>query len=875
MKSYQPPKYLLQFFRWFCHPDYAEDIEGDLHEKYEQFYQEKGPKKAHWYFLLTVISLLRPSLIRPFFNNQSIIHPAMFKHNLLITLRSFRKHKSAFLINLMGLSIGLASALMIYLWVQEEVKMDSFFEHQERLFVVKENYPTPSGLLTENSTPSQLARALKAEIPEIKYATSAITPDWFDVSQGIITEGETKMKAIGQLVEKNYFDIFSWEILQGDKANLLTDKLAVVVSDELAIKLFGDTKNVIGKTIDWEHEDFSGQFQITGVFAKPSQYSTAQFDVVFNYQFFYENSADDFKDWGNSNPETYVLVKEGTDILALNEKMKNFHRDKFKEFKGEEWLSSIGTIFLQRYGDQYLYNQFENGQQSGGRITYVRLFTIVGIFILLLASINFMNLSTAKASQRRSEIGIKKAIGASRNSIITQFLGESILLTFCALGIALLLVVWLLPEFNQITGKQIEFAFSINLISAILGITLITGLISGSYPALYLSRFRPLHLLKSKMNATSNGILARKGLVIFQFAISILLIISVMVVYQQMTYIQAKNLGFNKDNVLTFGNEGNLSENPNTFLQEIKKLPGVVETSTFWHNVVGDYGTTWDVKWEGKLPDEKINFATLNVDYNWMELLDLAMIGGRTYQEAYGTENEKIIFNETAIKAMGLKNPIGQTINLWGTDRQIIGVVKDFHFASLYEGIMPCFIQFSPNNASSIVRIKAGEEQNTLLQIEKAYKAYNADLPFNFSFLDEEYATLYAAEQRVTTLSQYFAGIAILISCLGLFGLATFTAAQRQKEISIRKVLGASITNLWQLLSKDFIGLVLIAALVAMPLGYYLLNDWLSQFAYRTNLSWWIFATTGLGTLLIALGTVSFQAIRAALANPSGVLKGE
>ncbi len=875
MSSPKPPKYLLRFFRWFCHPDYVEDIEGDLHEKYERFYGMYSRRKANWYFFLAVLSLLRPSLIRPFFKNQSVIHPAMFKHNLLITLRSFRKYKSAFLINLVGLSIGLASALMIYLWVNEEVKVDAFFDHQERLFVVKENYPTPDGLLTETSTPSQLARALKAEIPEIEYATNVIGDSWFDVKQGIITKGATKMKAVGQLVEKDYFDIFSWEILEGDKANLLTDKLAVVVSNELAVKVFGTTKNVIGKTIDWAHEDFSGQFQITGVFAKPSQYSTVQFDAVFNYQFFYDNSDDDFKDWGNSGPETFVLVKEGTNIPTLNEKIKNFHRDKYKAFKGEEWLSAIGTIFLQPYGDQYLYNQFENGQQSGGRITYVRLFTIVGIFISLLASINFMNLSTAKAAQRRNEIGIKKAIGASQNSIITQFLGESVLLTFCALGGALLLVVWLLPEFNQITGKQIQLTLSPNLVGSILGITLITGLLSGSYPALYLSRFQPLQLLKSKLSPAANGILARKGLVVFQFAISILLIISVLVVYQQMTYIQAKNLGFNKDNIITFENEGNLSENPNIFLQEIKKLPGVIETSTFWDNVVADHGTTSGIKWVNQLPDEKINFGVFNVDYNWIELLGLTLTEGRTYQKAHGTENEKIIFNETAIKAMGLKNPIGQTINLWGTDRQIIGVIKDFHMASLYETIMPCFIKINPNNSSSIVRIKAGKEQQTLLQIEKMYKAYNADLPFNFSFLDDEYAALYASEQRVATLSQYFAAIAILISCLGLFGLATFTAAQRQKEISIRKVLGASVTNLWQLLSKDFIGLVIIASLIAMPLGYYLLNEWLIQFAYRTNLSWWIFGVTGLGTLLIALGTVSFQAIRAALVNPSGVLKGE
>ncbi|MEM6317491.1 MAG: ABC transporter permease [Bacteroidota bacterium] len=875
MKKDKFSEYLLCCFRWFCHPDYVEDIEGDLHEKYEQYLLSHGKRKANWQFFWMVLSLFRPSLMRPITINNHLIHPSMFRHNLKITLRSFRKYKSTFLINLAGLSIGLASALLIFLWVNEEWKMDRFFDHQDRLFIVKENFPTPDGLLTESSTPSQMARTLKAEIPEIELASNVIGDSWFDVKKGIITEGDQKLKAVGQLVEQDYFSLFSWKILKGNRNALLSDKQAVVLSDQLAIQLFGSLEAAMGKTIDWAHEDFSGLFQVTGIFERPNRYSSQQFDAIFNYQFFYENSSDDFKNWGNSGPETYVMVKAGTDIVALNDKIEEFHRNKFKEYRGEKWLSSIGTNFLQPYVDQYLYNRFENGQQSGGRITYVRLFTVVGLLILLLASINFMNLSTAKAAQRTGEIGVKKAIGASQNSIIRQFLGESVLLTFCALIAALGLVIWFLPTFNQLTGKQIPLVFSTNLLVAALGITLTTGLLAGSYPALYLSRFRPLHLLKNNSFATSNGVFARKGLIIFQFSISILLIIAVLVIYQQMQYIQNKHLGFDKDNIISFSNEGKLTDNPSTFLREIEQLPGVIQTSTFWHNVVGDYGTTGGVSWDGKLPNEKVNFGALNVDYNWIELLGLEMKEGRTYNEQFGTEDEKIIFNEAAIKVMGLENPIGQTISLWGKNREIIGVVKDFHFASFYEAIKPCFIKFDHNNSHSIVRIKAGETKKTLQELEAAYQAYNDGLPFAYRFLDDEYAALYTSENRVASLAQYFAGIAILISCLGLFGLATFTAAKRQKEISIRKVLGASVSNLWQLLSKDFVVMVLIASAIAMPLGYFLLNEWLMQFAYRTTMSWWIFGVTGLSTLLITLGTVSFQAIRAATENPLAAIKTE
>jgi hypothetical protein len=391
--------------------------------------------------------------------------------------------------------------------------------------------------------------------------------------------------------------------------------------------------------------------------------------------------------------------------------------------------------------------------------------------------------------------------------------------------------VLLLPEFNAITGKHLSLHFSVNFILSVLVITLITGLLSGSYPAFYLSHFKPAMVLKGKLNTSFSVAWARKGLVVFQFAVSIILIVSVLVVYKQIEFIQTKNLGFDKDNIISFKSEGRLNENQETFLQEVKNMPGVVNATSFGHDLFGGHGGTSGLDWEGKRPDDNIQFGNLEVDYEWFETLDIEMAEGRTFSREFGSDSAKIIFNEAAIAAMGLKDPIGKTVNLWGQDKQIIGVTKNFHFESFYEEIKPCMMQCYPNGRNVLVKIQAGMERKTIERIGDFYREYNQGLPFDYQFLDQDYQELYAAEQRVAILSKYFAGIAILISCLGLFGLATFTAERRLKEIGIRKILGSSEFGIVHLLSGDFTKMVLIAIVIALPLSYFIAHRWLESFA--------------------------------------------
>ncbi|MDN5200995.1 ABC transporter permease [Fulvivirgaceae bacterium BMA10] len=869
-----PPHRALRFLRWFCREDYIEEIEGDLTEVFEKQY-EQSQAKARRKFTWSVIRYFRPGFIKSFNTSYSTNTIAMFRHNFLLTFRNFKRYKGSFFINLIGLSTGLACALLIYLWVNDEVHMDKFLKNDERLYQVKQNIPTADGPLTTDGTPGLLARTLIDEMPEIEYASSAITSSWFDAQNGVISIGDTHFKAKAQMVEEDYFNIFSWNIIHRGKDRLLPDKYAVLISDELATRLFQRTENIIGKTITWKHEDFEGEFHITGVFEKPPANSSTQFDLLFNYEFMLEKDADNLEHWGNSGPCTYLLVKAGTNIEALNDKIRDFRKTKYKALVGTKYLEHIGTLFLQRYSDQYLYDHYENGVQSGGRIMYVKLFSIIAVFLLIIGAINFMNLSTARASRRMSEIGIKKTVGASRKALMFQFLGESMLMTLLSSMVAILIVALLLPEFNAITGKQIELSFSKEVISSILAITLITGLFSGSYPALFLSRLRPISTLKGKMDFSTGEPWIRKGLVVFQFVISLILIVSVLVVYQQIEFIQTKNLGYNKDNIMSFVREGQQDTGAEAFMNELKNIPGVVQASTFGHDLVGDYGGTGAVVWEGKKPDQRINFGNLEMDYDLIEMLEIEMVAGRSFSKELGSNRTQIIFNEAAIAAMGLEDPIGKTIKLWGQEREIIGVAKNFHFESFYEKVKPCFIQCYPDLQNILVKIKAGMEKETLTRIEDFYQKHNKELPFDYRFLDEDYQALYAAEQRVSALSKYFAGIAILVSCLGLFGLVAFTAERRLKEIGIRKVLGSSELGIIKLLSGDFTRMVLVAIAIALPLSYLVTREWLKNFAYRIDLAWWFFISAGIMVLLIAWVTVGIQTIKVARISPTECLKDE
>jgi ABC-type antimicrobial peptide transport system permease subunit len=594
------------------------------------------------------------------------------------------------------------------------------------------------------------------------------------------------------------------------------------------------------------------------------------FDFVLTHDLLINDVWTNGQHWWNEGPQTYLVLKNGTDVNRFNVKIRDF----VKKYHNE----TLFTLFTRHYSDAYLYGKYENGVQAGGRIAYVKLFSIVALFILLIACINFMNLSTAKASTRAKEVGIKKSVGSSRKALIFQFLSEAVFMSLISLVIACLMVVLFLPVFNSITGKEIALVADPKLILLIIGATLATGILSGSYPAFYLSGFNPVSVLKGKIKNSIGELLVRKGLVVFQFIISLVLIVAVLVIQMQMEFVQKKNLGYEKDNVLQFDKEGAVAQNTTTFLEQIKKIPGVVNASAISQSTVQNVNnnSTYGIEWPGKTAKDQVNFVVRNVDYEMIETLGIKLKEGRSFSRQFGADSTKLIFNEAAVKVMGLKNPVGTKVKMWENEMEIVGIVKDFHIASMYEPIAPMVFRYDPSRTTLILaKIQAGKEKETITRLAEFYKTYNPGYTFDYKFLDNAYQAQYISEQRVSALSKYFAGLAILISCLGLFGLATFNAEARTKEIGIRKVLGASVSNVMFMLSKDFFRLLIISVVIAFPLAWWAMSSWLNGFAYKINIGAAVFIVAFVAILLITLITVGYQAIKAALANPVTSLRTE
>ena len=782
----------------------------------------------------------------------------MLRHSLLLLYRNFLRAKSYFTINLIGLTAGLVCTLLIYLWVVDELRMNQFHEKDDRLYQVMEHQQYADEIMTTTSTPGILAETLKADYPEVEHAA---TTTW--IQDYTLSVGELNVKAKGYSVGPDYFNIFSFRLLQGQPDQVLKDKLSIVISRDLAIKLYG-TDQAQGKTLELQHDK---SFTVSGVFEGTPRHSSLQFDFVTSFELFKEEN-EWVRQWDNNGPSTLITLKAGTDANAFAAKIKELIKSKNEE--------TNVTLFLQRYSERYLHSRFENGKPAGGRIEYVRLFSIIAAFILLIACINFMNLSTARASRKAREVGIKKSVGAQRQSLIAQFLAESMVMTLLAVVLAWVLVWAMLPVFNQVTDKKMILDFSDpQLLLGLVAIILFTGLVAGSYPALYLSGFQPAAVLKGEVKGSWGELWARKGLVVFQFALSVVLIVSVLVIYRQIEFVQTQNLGYNKEHLIYFPLEGRVREQRETFLQQVRQVPGVLHATTMGHNLLGRNNNTSGLNWDGKDPEARILFENISADYGVLATLGLEMAEGRFFSEEFGADSTKIIFNEAAIRVMGLDEPIGKTIRLWDEyDMQIIGVVKDFHFQSLHDAVNPLFFRLSPRNTwTGMIRLDANREKEALTALEKFYKEFNPGFTFDYKFQDVEYARQYAAEQRVAKLSFYFATMAIVISCLGLFGLAAFTAERRLKEIGIRKALGSSSTRIVLLLSGDFTQMVLLAIVLGLPVSYWLLKQWLTRFAFHVELSWVYFVGAGALALLIAWLTVASQAIRASRVNPVRCLR--
>ncbi|MEP7144036.1 MAG: ABC transporter permease [Ferruginibacter sp.] len=792
----------------------------------------------------------------------------MLKNYFKIAWRNLVRNKAFSAINILGLALGMACSLLIILWIQDERSVDGFHANGKQLYQVYERWYYDGKVEASYPTQGLLAQELKRAIPEVKYASSmdyaaqAGTQNTFEV-------GDKVNKMSGRFAGADFFSMFSYPLLQGTAGSALNVPGGIAISRKMAESFFESPERAIGNVIRYENKE---DLQVTAVFENIPVNSSQQFDFLRSWTDYVKQNAW-VHNWGNTSPETFVQLRMESEPAKVQAKIKDFiYRFKTKE-KG-----SVIELALQPYREKYLNATFKNGYIDGGRIEYVRLFSIVAVFILLIACINFMNLATARSAKRSKEVGIRKVIGAFRSALVGQFMGEALLLTFFSAIIAVALAGILLSPFNNLTGKQLSLPVSQPIFWAyLIGLLIVTGFVAGCYPALFLSSLKPVRVLKGNLKFSWGATFFRKGLVVFQFALSIILIVSMIVIYSQINYVQSKNIGYARENLIYLPIEGDLVKNYDLFKQEVTKEAGIVSISKMRNSPTVIEHHTNSIGWPGKDPNLSISFADGVVGYDFVKTMKLSLAAGRDFSKNFGTDSASFILNETAVNKIGFSDPVGQTITWGNHPGKVIGVLKDFHFNSLHQAIDPLIIRLDENWGwgTILVRTKAGKTKEAIAGLEKLCKTLNPKFPFTYQFSDQEYAKLYNNEQVVSKLANIFAFLAIFISCLGLFGLATFTVEQRNKEIGVRKVLGASVFNIIQQLSSGFLKPVATAILIAFPVAWYAMNQWLRDFEYKVDMEWWVFAVAGLLTIGIALLTVSYQSIKAALINPVKSLRTE
>jgi putative ABC transport system permease protein len=804
----------------------------------------------------------------------------MLKNYFLIAWRNISRHKMYTTINVLGLALGMTCCLFISLWVKDEKGVDNFHANGKSLYAVYQtviangktegSYSTPLRIITGQNYPFFLLEDMKAAIPEVKYQIYYATG--YELPWGhaeTFQLGEKKIKLEGSRAGKDFFKIFSYPLIEGNAENALKEMKGVAISRKMAGIFFGSAHEAMGKTLRYENRQ---DFTVTAVFENLPVQSSFRFDFLFNWE-----AQKKLLEWASNDFQAYVQLSENADVKNTEASINHYLQSRLD--KNETVKIHLG---LQRFGDRYLHSNFVNGKPGSGRIQYVRIFSSVAIFILIIACINFMNLATAQSVKRAKEVGLRKVAGSTRANLIGQFFGESLVFAFLAMSLSLLLLFLLLPAFNHFTEKQITSPVSEGSFwASLVFLVIITGLVAGSYPALYLSSLKPVHVLKAVVRFTQGAIWFRKGLTVFQFILAIILLVATLVITRQTNYVQNTNLGYNRENLVFTRIEGELM-NENKYLlfkEEVSKMPGIamVDRSSEAPHAM-DFVVTDAINWEGKEKNAAIGFKPSSVGFDFVKLMNLKIAAGRGFSREIATDStDAFMVNEEAVKEMGMKDPIGKWVSAWKKKGHIIGILKDYHTHSLREPIKPLIIDVKEYEYFGviIVRTKPGQTREALASLAKVYTDINPNYPFACQFIDEEYKKLYSNELIISKLSVLFATLAIVIACLGLLGLVMFSAEQRVKEIGIRKVLGASLGQIVALFSKDFLKLIMIAFLIAAPVGWYAMHQWLQDFAYRIDISWWIFALAGAVSLLIALLTVSYQAIKAAIANPVKSLRSE
>ncbi len=785
----------------------------------------------------------------------------MIKNYFKITMRRLFKNKIYSLTNILGLTVGSAAAILIFLWVLDEMSFDRFHAKIDRIYKVMINDVYADGRMETYEAPTVLiGEALRNDIPEIDEVAQA---SWG--TDMLVKYGTKKIMESGLYADSTLFTIFSFPISMGNKLNPLSGINSISISEKLARKLFNDD-NPIGKTMS---VNLANEFIVTSVFKDVPQNSSLQFDFVISFER-WEKENSWANHWRSGATQAFVTLKAKSDFISTDSKVRKLVKRNCSDCNRE--------AFLYPFSKLYMHGKFENGKNAGGRISQVILFGCIALIILIMACFNFTNLVTARASTRTREIGVRKSVGADRFSIGLQFIGESLLISFLSLFFAILLVPLFLPMLNEITGKALRIDYGNPvLVLGVIGIALLCGVLAGLYPAFYLSSLKTSTILKNnKLVLKGGGI--RKGLIVTQFAVSVALIIGSIVIYMQLGYIFKKDLGFSKENTIVVTQREGFSKNYYPFKADLQQIPTVKNVAFVGSDLFQVPITTTDPVWPGKPANSSISFKVLRCDDGFIPAMNIKLIAGRNFNNNRADSSNYII-NEKAMLAIGLtkQNVIGAKLGMWNGKGEIIGLTDDFVNGNLHQATEPLILMFTTTNGFNYY-IKTIENTNvdqTLARIEAVAKKYSPEYPFEYSFLDGDYKKEYKTESILGKLSFGFTLVAIVICCLGLFGLATFAAEQRIKEIGIRKVLGASVPDIVVLLSKDFTWLVLIAILLAIPTAYYFMNKWLQDFAYRIDISWWVFALAGVLALLIALLTVSFQAIKAAVANPVKSLKTE
>lgn len=787
----------------------------------------------------------------------------MFKNFIKIAWRNLLRNKGFSIINISGLAIGMAAAVLIILWIQNELSYDQFHENKDRIYEAWNKATFSGKLQCWNTTPKILARTAEKDIPQVERAVRVNWP-----RSVLFSVGEKRLTVSGNMVDTGFLQMFSFPLVKGDPKTALNNGYSIVLTEKLAKKIFGD-EDPMGKIIKVDNKD---NFTVSGIVKDLPNNTRFNFEYLTSWDYVIRNGEDD-SSWGNNSTRTYVMLKKNASLSAANAIMKGM-KVKYQKDEDPKW-----EMFLYPASRWRLYSNFTNGKEDGGLIDFVKLFGVIALFILLIACINFMNLSTARSEKRAKEVGIRKVVGAQKGSLVGQFMGESVLLSLLAGVVALVIIQLSLPAFSQLTDKKLSIDYSnINFWLSGLGFVLLTGILAGSYPAFFLSSFQPVKVLKGTFRSANALITPRKLLVVLQFTFAIILIICTSIVKQQIDHAQNRENGYARENLAYHFLTGDVEKHFAAIKNELLNTGVAVSVTKTSAPITQGWSDSWGFEWDGKAPDDKTDFDRYCADESIVKTAGFRLIKGRDFNLAeFPTDSTAMIINESAAKVMNFKDPIGQKVKDGDSEWHIVGVISDFILQSPYYPTKPMIIEGGKGwfNVMHFRLNSANPIASNIKKAEAIFKKYNPEYPFEIKFIDEEYSAKFRAEQRTGTLAALFAGLTIFISCLGLFGLATYMAENRIKEIGVRKVLGASVAGITALLSKDFLKLVMISFVLACPVAWWMMHKWLQDYPYRVNIQWQVFAFAALLSFLISVVTVSYQAIKAAVANPVKSLRTE